>query len=83
MAAKKYPIGTKIIFIAHAGMCHQARQDDGKKGRIIGETSAGRVKIFLPDSVKNWGTEYTWNTGWDDIKPISVKGQQLLFAFME
>lgn len=82
MAAKKYPIGTAVIFIANEDMCYQAKQDDGKRGRVIGETSDGKAMICLPDSVKKWGTEYTWNTNWDNIKPLLTKNQQLLFAFM-
>ena len=83
MSTKKYPVGTTIVFIANSSMCCQAKQDDGKKGKVIGETTDGKAMICLPDSVKKWGTEYTWNTDWDNIKPVITKGQQLLFSFME
>lgn len=81
MESKKYPIGTKVVFIANESMCYQARQDDGKIGEVIGEVF-GNVRIFLSDSVKGHGCGY-WNTEWKNIKPLVVKGQQLLFAFME
>ncbi len=81
---KKYPIGTKIRFIANNGMCSQARQDDGKVGVVTGETLYGNAEIYLLDSVKESGydKEHTWNTGWENIKPLIVKGQQLEFEFM-
>ena len=84
MTAKKYPIGTKIKFVANESMCYLAKQDNGKTGEIIGETSCGNAKIFLINSVKkNSSSEYTWNTGWENIEPVIVKGQQLMFDFME
>ena len=82
MDDKKYPVGTPIVFIAHKSMCTQAQQDDGKRGKIVGETSYGKVKIFLPNSVKNYGNEITWVTAWKNIKPLLQKNQQLLFSFM-
>lgn len=82
MATKKYPIGTKIRFIANEDMCYQAKKDDGKVGKVVGETPYGTVQIFLPDSVKGYNARCTWNTKWENIKPLALKNQQLLFAFM-
>lgn len=81
MRDKMYPIGTEIIFIAHSGMCSLAIRDDGKRGKVVGETSCGEARIFLPTSVKGWSNEFTWITSWDNIKPIITKNQQLLFDF--
>ena len=79
---KTYPIGTKIVFIAHKGMCSAALQDDGKKGEVIGETSYGEAIILLYSSAKNYGKKGEWNTSWSNIKPVIKKNQQLLFSFM-
>lgn len=83
MATKKYPIGTKVVFMANADMCYDARQDDGKIGKIIGEGALGSAIVFLPDSVKTYGRKCTWFVRWENVKPILVKNQQLLFSFMD
>jgi len=82
MAIKKYPIGTKVVFIANKNMCYEAQQDDGKIGKVVKDNSYGLARIFLPDSVKGRNAGF-WNTKWKNIKPVIVKGQQLLFSFME
>ena len=86
MSVKKYPIGTKIRFI-------HPRIDTGLTGTIVGFTFNGRPDIFLPMADKHIknnyhptlddGTKFTWHCSWNEIEPISVKGQQLLFSFME
>lgn len=82
MAAKKYSIGTRVVFMAHADMCYEAQQDNGKVGEVMGESSTGDAMVFLPDSVKNYGKKRTWYTNWKNVKPVLVKNQQLLFEFM-
>ena len=82
---KKYPIGTKIKFI-------QPAFDTNEKGRIVG-FNGNRPTIFLPTARKHIvggyhpvlsdGTKFTWHCRWKEIEPLVVKGQQLLFAFME
>ena len=83
MATKKYPIGTKVVFIANADMCYEARQDGGKIGKIVGEGAIDSAVVYLPDSVKNWGRHKTWYTNWKNVKPLVKKNEQLLFAFMD
>jgi len=83
MATKKYPVGTQVVFIANPDMCYEARQDDGKVGEIVGESSLTNAIVFLPDSVKTCGKPKTWYTRWENVKPLVRKNQQLLFAFME
>jgi len=85
---KKYPIGTKIRFL-------NKMFDTGKEGVIVGLGSYGNdwVGIFIPTAHKHItgnyhptlsdGTKFTWHCRWTEIEPISVKNQQLLFAFME
>jgi len=85
MAAKKYPIGTRIRFL-------NPFFDTGKKGVIVGLTTGRGPDIYLPTADKHIihnhyptlddRTKFTWHCGWDEIEPISVKGEQLLFAFM-
>lgn len=86
MTTKKYPIGTKIRFI-------NPTLDTNKTGTIVGFSYSGRVDIFLPTAEKHIkdnyhptlpdGTKFTWHCRWDEIELLMVKGQQLLFAFME
>ncbi len=82
MVDKKYPIGTRIRFIANESMCHEAKQDDGKIGVVVVGTTSYQIRIFLPDSVKSSTGGY-WSTGRENIKPLAIKGQQLLFSFMD
>ncbi len=82
MEAKKYPIGTAVIFIASKDMCSEARQDDGKIGKIVGKSWSGRAQVYLPNSVKIYGKYKTWCTNWKNVKPVLIKNQQLLFDFM-
>jgi len=83
MGIKKYPRGTKVVFIANEDMCHEAQQDDGKIGQIVGESVLGNAIVYLPDSAKSYGKHKTWYTDWANVKPVMIKGQQLLFAFMD
>lgn len=84
MAAKKYPIGTKVIFTAKPSYNRAARDDSGKIGTVMCD-HVTMVDIFIPDSKnneKNYGRvpKVTWHVPWDTIKPL--KNQQLLFSFM-
>ena len=86
MSVKKYPIGTTIRFI-------HPRLDTGLTGTIVGFTFNGRPDIFLPMSDKHIkdnrhpvlpnGVKFTWYCSWNEIEILVVKGQQLLFSFME
>lgn len=85
MATKKYPIGTKIRFI-------NPNLDTNKEGVIVAILPNGHPTVYLPTADKHInqnyyptlddGTKFTWRCSWDEIEPISVKGQQLLFEFM-
>lgn len=86
MAAKKYPIGTKIRFI-HPTL------DNGKVGKIVGYYGSS-VDIYLPTAhkhiVENYhptlsdGTKFTWHCSWYEIEKLGPEvGEQLLFSFME
>ncbi len=80
---KKYPIGTKIIYkpLDVRFTSAKALEDIGEQGTVVGEASMGNVMIFLPGSTKKKNRQgYTWNTRWENIKPIGQ--QQLLFNFM-
>ena len=81
---KKYPIGTKIIFTAKLCYNEGAKDDSGKIGTVMCDHDT-MVDIFIPDSKNNKYTygrvpKVTWHVPWDTIK--LVKGQQLLFDFM-
>ena len=86
MVTKKYPIGTKIRFI-------NPYIDTGLTGKIVGLTMGWGPDIYLPMAEKHIkhgrfpilsnGAKFTWHCRWEEIEPISVKGQQLLFSFME
>ena len=87
MRAKKYPIGTKIRFL-HSYI------DTNKEGVIVGTSNDNRgLDIFLPTADKHIvdgyyptlsdGTKFTWHCRWDEIEPLVIKNQQLLFSFME
>jgi hypothetical protein len=81
---EKYPIGTRVIFIANKNMCYEAKQDDGKIGKIVGESAfTGNAQVFIPDSAKSYGKHKTWYTNWANIKPLRIKGEQLEFEFMD
>ena len=77
---KTYPIGTKIKYI---GYCTKCKDKIGKVIKIHDST----YTITLPQStcyaaVNRGGTIVC---SWSDIVPVPVlvKGQQLLFSFME
>ena len=86
MVTKKYPIGTRIKFI-------HPRLDTGLTGKIVGLSVGGGPDIYLPMAEKHVkydrhptlsdGTKFTWHCNWEEIELISIKGQQLLFSFME
>ena len=86
MATKTYPIGTKIRFL---NKC----LDTGLTGTIVGVSPSGKPDIFLPMAKKHVednyyptlsnGVKFTWHCRWEEIEPLVVKGQQLLFSFME
>lgn len=83
MNDKKYPVGTKIIFIAKPSYDKTARDDDGKIGTVMYDHDV-MVDIFIPGSKNNKFTsgrtpKVTWHVSWEDIKPL--KNQQLLFDF--
>lgn len=76
MAAKRYPIGTKIKYIGHCGKCKN------KIGKIVG-VSEHLCWLNLPKSTccpKPTSKAYA---KWSEIMPIVAKNQQLLFSFME
>lgn len=84
MAIKKYPVGTKIRFL-YTGA------DTNKEGTIVGITY-GLPDIYVPTADKHikdnyypilpGGIKYTWHCRWEEIEPLTLKGQQLLFDFM-
>ncbi len=86
MATKKYPIGTRIRFI-------HPRIDTGKEGTIVGFSASGKPDVYLPTAKKHiiddyhptlpGGIKFTWHCHWDEIEPLAIKGQQLLFSFMK
>lgn len=86
MSAKKYPIGTRIRFI-------NPYFDTGLTGTIVGLTTSRGPDIYLPMAEKHVkydkhptlsdGTKFTWHCDWNEIEIFAVKGQQLLFSFME
>ena len=86
MAAKKYPIGTKIRFI-------HPRLDTGLKGVIVGLTYDIGPDIYLPTAEKHVkfdnhptldnGVEFTWHCAWNEIELLVLPNQQLLFSFMD
>ena len=85
MAAKKYPIGTKIRFI-------HPRFDTGLTGTIVGLTTNRGPDVYLPTAEKHVkydnhptlddGTKFTWHCSWNEIEPLVLLNQQLLFSFM-
>lgn len=76
----KYPIGTKIRYVPDADNVNsEARKDIGKQGTVT-DHLYHQVKIHLPTSEKR---SKTWRTLWKNIIPIPIKGQQLVFSFME
>jgi hypothetical protein len=82
---EKYPIGTKIKYISN--LHWDDTGDNGKIGTIVNFHLDYPI-IFLPESkhVSSFSTPdipASWETGWDSLKILPVKGQQLIFAFME
>ncbi len=89
MATKKYPIGTKIRFIGDSKRKPNEfmYEDDGLTGKIVG-IEQGYPLIFLPESeyISVFSTKKrpaTVQCDWYQIEPLVVKGEQLLFSFME
>ena len=77
MAIKKYPIGTKIKYVGHCKKCK------GKVGKVVDIWDYG-CNITLPQSLcRAAGQDKRLICSWSDIEPVSVKNEQLLFAFME
>lgn len=77
MATKKYPIGTKIKYI---GSCPKCK---GHVGKVV-EVSGASIYITLPQSLcRTFHFNNRIMCPWEDIEPVIVKGQHLLFAFME
>jgi len=83
--SKKYPIGTKIRFIS------KGSYDDffDKTGTIVNIVH-GYPVIYLPKSKFSKQSCFstrdkpaTVQCGWEDIKLLVGKNQQLLFNFME
>ncbi len=85
MADKTYPIGTKIRYKRRNGFLSKELYD--MTGKIVGMVGNFPL-IYLPASnfVSEYSTEErpaTVQTSWDTLELLAVKGQQLLFAFME
>lgn len=77
MATKRYPVGTKIKY---NGYCTKCR---GKIGEIV-KVAENACYIVLPQSTCSaFDRNGKIVCSWSDIEPISVKNQQLLFAFMD
>ena len=77
MSNKKYPIGTKIKYIGYCKKCK------GKIGKVVNIWDNG-YNITLPQSLCTAaGPGKSIICSLSDIIPVSVKNQQLLFAFME
>jgi len=93
--AKIYPAGTKIRYIGSAKVINSAKKDIGKCGVIVEHRNCncpnnidGKCpNIYLPESryvsslYSTPGKPVTWATGWDKIKILPQKNQQLLFDF--
>ena len=76
MNAKKYPVGTKIKYIGHCAKCK------GKAGKVV-EVRGHICVITLPQSPCGvFHYNGTMQCPWQDIEPVAVKGEQLLFSFM-
>lgn len=77
MTAKKYPVGTKIKYIEYCPKCK------GKTGKVV-EMVGEKCYITLPQSLC-FAFRYSNRMlcPWNEIEPLVVKGQQLLFEFME
>lgn len=83
----KYPIGTRIKFIASERSCLAAKRDDGKEGEVV-EHLMGLIGIYLPESGNNkrrqrGKKQTTWLTNAKSLQILPPKGQQLLFDFMD
>lgn len=81
---EKYPVGTKIKYI---GNRWDDTVDRGKVGTIVNFHGAYPI-IFLPKSthLSSFSTleiPASWEVGWDSLKILPQKNQQLLFTFME
>ena len=78
---KKYPIGTKIKYIANLSPF-----DTGKCGWIVGYPVSGVVEIVIPDSRLALDiyddSLHSWTTHIESIEILSKKNEQLLFEFM-
>lgn len=82
---KKFPIGTKIRFIASERSCIPAKRDDGRTGEVV-EHVIDLIGIHLPGSNNNYRSqakETTWLTKARNLRILSRKNQQLTFAFYE
>ena len=80
MKPNEYSVGTEIRFVYQYEDCR------GLKGRII-DIIDGNPLIYLPKShcISCYSTKVrpaTLQCDWDDIEPVSVKGEQYLFGFM-
>lgn len=74
---KPYPIGTAIKYIGYCQKCK------GKIGKVV-EITECNCWIVLPQSTcVIFVTHGRALVPWDDIELLKVKGQQLLFSFME
>ena len=76
MKPNKYPVGTTIRYIGGCTTCK------GQIGKIVA-TKGYTPIIDLPKSacmfVRQRGSMMV---SWEDIEPVSVKGEQYLFGFM-
>lgn len=74
---QKYPVGTAIRYNGYCSKCK------GKTGKIV-DISKYTCNIILPSSTCSiFECNGFAVCPWEDIIPISVKNQQLLFDFME
>jgi len=78
MGNKRYPVGTKIMYMPNAdNVCFTARGDIGKQGTVVKDLGY-QVRIHLPTSSKS---SKTWRTLWKNMVLLPQKNEQLLFDF--
>lgn len=74
---KTYPVGTKIKYVGYCNKCK------GQIGKVIGMWDRG-YNIILPQTLcKGVRSGGTFSCTWSEIIRVSVKNEQLVFAFME
>ncbi len=80
----QYKVGDKVKILPSATEVRVPNGEVGKSGTITFITQSGRhMNITMDKPLKGFRAVYCWSINIEHIELLVVKGQQLLFNFME